>query len=317
MKRLLLLLIALVGTTTAQTPVVTARVEPDSLFIGDQFDYVIEVEKDLVQEIFFPRFNPTDSRAIELIEELPIDTLEREGRFLRLQKRYRLAAFEEGLINMGAAGVLYADKNITDTLYAHDSVYLRVATFQIDSTSQSIFDLKPQYTLRFRFAEVKGYFAWGLLLIALLGVGIWALNRYLKERGKRLGDLFKAAPPQPPHVVAIQALEALHHQKLWQNNRHKLYYSLLTEILRTYIAGRWGVGAMEMTSDEILAAMRSVELPDKARMDLTAILRDADLVKFAKFTPEADQNEEDYNKAYYFVEETKPMEELPAEDENE
>ena len=52
-------------------------------------------------------------------------------------------------------------------------------------------------------------------------------------------------------------------------------------------------------------------------MDLTAILRDADLVKFAKFTPEADQNEEDYNKAYYFVEETKPMEELPAEDENE
>ena len=318
MKRLLLLLlIALVGTATAQTPVVTARVEPDSLFIGDQFDYVIEVEKDLVQEIFFPRFNPTDSRAIELIEELPIDTLEREGRFLRLQKRYRLAAFEEGLINMGAAGVLYADKNITDTLYAHDSVYLRVATFQIDSTSQSIFDLKPQYTLRFRFAEIKGYFAWGLLLIALLGAGIWALSRYLKERGKRLGDLFKAAPPQPPHVVAIQALEALHHQKLWQNNRHKLYYSLLTEILRTYIAGRWGVSAMEMTSDEILAAMRSVELPDKARMDLTAILRDADLVKFAKFTPEADQNEEDYNKAYYFVEETKPMEELPAEDENE
>ena len=39
MKRLLLLLlIALVGTATAQTPVVTARVEPDSLFIGDQFD---------------------------------------------------------------------------------------------------------------------------------------------------------------------------------------------------------------------------------------------------------------------------------------
>ena len=318
MKRLLLLiLIAAVGTATAQTPTVTARVEPDSVFIGDRFDYVIEVEKDLVQEIFFPQFNATESRAIELIEELPIDTLKREGRFLHLQKRYRLAAFEEGLINMGAAGVLYADKNITDTLFARDSVYLRVATFQIDSTSQSIFDLKPQYTLRFRFAEIKGYFWWGLLLLVLMGVGVWALDRYLKERGKRLGDLFKTAPPQPPHVVAIQALEALHHQKLWQNNRHKLYYSLLTEILRTYIAGRWGVGAMEMTSDEILAAMRSIELPDKARMDLTAILRDADLVKFAKFTPEADQNEEDYNKAYYFVEETKPMEELPAEDENE
>lgn len=316
--RFTLLLLLLAWGVSAQTPpVVTARVEPDSIFIGDRFDYVIEVEKDLVQELFFPTFRTTDNRAVELVEELPIDTLARDGRFLKLQKRYRLAAFEEGLLNMGAAGVMYLDKNITDTLYARDSVYLQVATFQIDSTSQSIYDLKPQYTLRFRFAEVKGYLTWGLLLLALLAAAVYALHRYLKERGKRLSDLFKAAPPEPPHVVAIQALEALHHQKLWQNNRHKQYYSILTDILRTYIAGRWGVGAMEMTTDEILAAMRTIELPDKARMDLTSILRDGDLVKFAKFAPEADQNEGDYQKAYYFVEETKPVVEQPAEDENE
>ena len=62
--------------------------------------------------------------------------------------------------------------------------------------------------------------------------------------------------------------------------------------------------------------MRREELPDKARMDLTAILRDADLVKFAKATPEAEQNEADYLKAYYFVEETKVAEESPAETED-
>ena len=132
-----------------------------------------------------------------------------------------------------------------------------------------------------------------------------SLKRILARYGKGLGDLFKPAPPQPPHVVAIKALEALHNQKLWQNNRHKQYYSGLTDILRTYIAARWGVGAMEMTSDEIIEAMRSEELPDKARMDLTAILRDADLVKFAKATPDGEQNEADYLKAFYFVEETK------------
>ena len=107
---------------------------------------------------------------------------------------------------------------------------------------------------------------------------------------------------------AAKALEALHHQKLWQNNKHKQYYSALTDILRTYVAARWGFGAMEMTSDEIIETMRAEELPDKARMDLTAILRDADLVKFAKATPEAEQNEADYLKAYYFVEETKVAE---------
>ena len=73
---------------------------------------------------------------------------------------------------------------------------------------------------------------------------------------------------------------------------------------------------MEMTSDEIIETMRAEELPDKARMDLTAILRDADLVKFAKATPEAEQNEADYLKAYYFVEETKiAEEETPDEEE--
>ena len=316
MKRLLLLLLALplMQSLWADTPVVRARVEPDSIFIGDRFDYVIEIDKDLVQTTHFPTFSAKDG-MVELVEELPVDTLKRDGRRLRIAKRYRLAAFQEGLINMGAAGVVYADKNIVDTLYAADSVYLKVATFQIDSTSQSIFDLKPQQNLPFKVAEIKSYLLWGLLALVVLVALLVALDRYLKARGRRLGDLFKPAPPQPPHVIAIAALEALHHQKLWQNNKHKLYYSLLTEILRTYIAGRWGVSAMEMTSDEIIAAMRSVELPDKARMDLTAILRDADLVKFAKFAPEAEQNENDYQKAYYFVEETKPVEENPSAEE--
>ena len=189
-----------------------------------------------------------------------------------------------------------------------------MATFQIDSTSQSIYDVKPQWNLPFRFGEVSGYAQWGALALVLLLAAAYALKRYLESRGKRLGDLFRPSPPQPPHVVAIKALEALHHQKLWQNNKHKQYYSALTDILRTYIAARWGVGAMEMTSDEIIEAMRSEELPDKARMDLTAILRDADLVKFAKATPDAEQNEADYLKAYYFVEETKVAE---AEEETE
>ena len=231
--------------------------------------------------------------------------LERDGRHLRLRKRYTLAAFEEGKWNLGLPAVLYADKNIVDTLRARDSLYLEVATFQIDSTSQSIYDLKPQRNLPFRFAEVSGYAKWGVLALLLALVALYALKRILARYGKGLGDLFKPAPPQPPHVVAIKALEALHNQKLWQNNRHKQYYSGLTDILRTYIAARWGVGAMEMTSDEIIEAMRSEELPDKARMDLTAILRDADLVKFAKATPDGEQNEADYLKAFYFVEETK------------
>ena len=301
----------LTGLTTvlyAAPPTITARVEPDSIGIGDRFDVVIDVDRDLVQVVEFPTFNPPPQSGLEVVESHPVDTLRRDGRHLSLRKRYTLAAFEEGKWNLGHPAVLYADKNIVDTLWARDSLYLQVATFQIDSTSQSIYDVKPQWTLPFRFGEVSGYAKWGALALVLLLAAAYALKRYLESRGKRLGDLFRPSPPQPPHVVAIKALEALHHQKLWQNNKHKQYYSALTDILRTYVAARWGFGAMEMTSDEIIETMRAEELPDKARMDLTAILRDADLVKFAKATPEAEQNEADYLKAYYFVEETKVAE---------
>ncbi len=299
----------------AQIPTVTARIEPDSIGIGDRFDYVIDVEKDVVQVVQFPEFEPAKEGDIELVRSFPTDTLERDGRRLKLRKRYRLAAFQEGRYNLGRAEVLYADKNIVDTLRAADSLLLEVTTFQIDSTSQSIYDLKPQKTLPFRFAEIRGYVFYAVLALALLAAAVAALAYWLGRRGKSLGDLFKTPPPPPPHVAAIQALEALHHQKLWQNEKYKQYYSGLTDILRTYIDGRWGVGAMEMTSDEIIAAMRGIELPEKARMDLTTILRDGDLVKFAKATPDAEQNEADYLKAYYFVEETKPVEDEQPEKE--
>ena len=62
-------------------------------------------------------------------------------------------------------------------------------------------------------------------------------------------------------------------------------------------------------------AVRDIEMPTKSSVDLIEVLRDADLAKFAKFEPEAEQNESDYAKAYYFVEETKPVEQ-PAEEED-
>ena len=289
----------------AEAPRVSARVEPDSIFIGDRFTYIIEVEKDLVQSVVFPEFTPSEESGVELVESAPVDTLERDGRHIKLRKRYVMAAFQEGEFDMGRGTVLYADKNIVDTLHSDDSSLLRVATFVIDSTSHPPFDLKPQRTLPFRFGEISGYLLWGLAALAVLAAAIYWLLRWLERRGKSIRSLFTPAPPVPPHIAAIRALEELHNRKLWQNNHYKAYYSGLSDILRTYLSGRYGVGAMEMTTDEIAEAVKEVEMPVKCSADLLAVLRDADLAKFAKFEPDAEQNESDYNKAYYFVEETK------------
>ena len=309
--RLTLLFGAALAAATAlraQPPTIRARVEPDSIQIGDRFTYTIEVDRDLEQVVEFPEFGEDPESGIELVESLPVDTLSREGRRLHLRKRYVLAAFQEGRFHLGRAEALYADKNIVDTLRTDEELQLFVSTFEIDSTSHTIFDLKAQKTLPFRFGEISGYFWWGLLVLALLGAAAYALKRYLIRRGRSLRHPFRPAPELPPHVVAIRALEALHNQKLWQNNRHKQYYSGLTDILRTYIAARYGIGAMEMTSDEIIGELRNFDLPAKSALDLQTVLRDADLVKFAKATPDGEQNEADYLKTYYFVEETKIQE---------
>ena len=296
-------------------PKVKGSVEPDSIGIGDRFLYSIEVEKDLMQGIFFPNFGGEGAEAYELIEDRPIDTLARDGRRLTIRKSFLLAAFEEG-IHRVVPQVMYADKNIIDTLRSRDTLDLLVTTIRIDSTSHSIFDIKAQHNLPFKFKEITGYIKWCILALLLLALLIYAAIRIMRHYGKNLGDLFKPAPPLPPHVVAFAALEKLRGERLWQEDKHKLYYSTLTDILRSYIAGRYEVGAMEMTSDEIIEAMRSVELPQKSAMDLTQILRDADLVKFAKAVPEADENEAAYRAAWDFIEQTKPEELSEQDDED-
>ncbi len=317
MRRFFTLAAALVVAVTAVAqspkPRLDAHITPDSIMIGDCFDLVIDVERDQVQVVLFPAFEPDKDGLVELVADHPVDTLQRDGRWLRLRKRYTLQAFQEGQLHLGRASVLYADKNITDTLYTRDSLVVQVGTFLIDSTSMPVMALKAQKTMPFKFGEISGYVGWSLLAVVLLVIAIYIFTRIMHHFGRDVGDLFRSAPPVPPHVAAIEALEELHHKKLWQNGKYKLYYSTLTDILRTYIAARYGIGAMEMTSDEIIVAMREVELPQKSAMDLTSILQEADLVKFAKAEPEAELNENLYTAAYYFVEETKEQTEESGE----
>ena len=83
--------------------------------------------------------------------------------------------------------------------------------------------------------------------------------------------------------------------------------------VREYLSTRYPVKALEMTSQEILDRMIRESLPEKSIKRLKDILITADFVKFAKFTPDADQNETVYTDAYYFIEETKAVEvEQPA-----
>ncbi len=288
-----------------QPPTMSAQFVPDSVGIGDHATLTIEVDQDMMQIVAFPEFDFGEDETMEFVSEPTLDTVSKDGRRIKLRREYTLRSFEAGRYNLGRASILYADKNVTDTLYTLDSLTLTVGTFLIDSTSHAIFDIKPVRDLPFKFKEISGYATWGVIGLILLVLIIIVVLKVMAHYGRSVFGLFKPAPPIPPHVAAIKALDTLRKQQLWQHGEYKGYYSQLTDILRTYISGRYGVAAMEMTTAEIITASKELELPKRCEMELQELLRDADLVKFAKAEVEASKNEGYFESVRLFVNLTK------------
>ncbi len=296
-------------------PTVVAQFDRDSIMIGDQFTLEVRIDKDLMQMVGFPELaGSAQPEGLEILEEFPVDTLASDARRQTIIKRYRMTVWDAGIYNLGRLPALYADKNVVDTLWSADSLRIMVNTFDIDLEKDRPFDIKPPMGLPLRFGEIGGWFALVLGILAVLAVGVWLLIKYRR----RIPLLGGSKPELPPHVEAIRRLEALRHQKLPQNGKHKQYYSGITDILRTYLERRWDIGAMEMTSSEIIEAVdaprRAGEVDDKRYDALKGLLATADLVKFAKLVPDETEVDTAYYDAYYFVEETKAVVEGQAEE---
>lgn len=351
----LLLLFATLATIEArgEKPIVSGRFSKDSIEVGDLVEYIIDIEADRATVIGVPDFDTAtpderkreaqakgkmstyetyDEDIFELIEDYPIDTLEVDGRRLRLRKRYLLATMETGKIPMRPT-LLYFDKNreTPDTLYSEEMLYLNVKSYEeLDTTlflrpdpmSQQGFGvdtdkamtllkdegINTQKNLPFIFGEIRDYVIYSAIAIILLALMLYLLLPVLKRYIAQRGEVVKPKPKMPPHIVAIKALEELKNRKLCENGKHKSYYTSLVSILKVYIDGRWDISVLDKTSAETMVALRDVELPRECRSNLIAILETADFVKFAKVVPEAETNEELFIKAYYFVENTKAEE---------
>ncbi len=303
----------LAGVSAQLMPLFEARFESDSVGVGEHVTLSLEVEKDMMQVIAFPDFDPKANEYLEQVSEPTLDTMSSDGRRQRIRRRYKFRSFEPGYYNLGRVSVLSIDKNAVDTISSPDSLRFMVGMFLIDSTSQSIYDLKSQRDLPFKFEEISGYTLWGVLALLLIALAIYITLRIMARMGRSVFGIFKPKPPVAPHVAAFAALAELRSEHLWQSGEYKGYYSRLTDILRTYISGRYGVAAMEMTTPEIIAASKQLELPRRCEMELQELLRDADLVKFAKAQFEASQNEQYFETVKVFVELTKPEEEVSEE----
>ena len=121
----------------------------------------------------------------------------------------------------------------------------------------------------------------------------------------------------PPYEKALQELNQLRSEKLCEQGRERDFYTRLTDILRIYLQGRFGINAMEMTSTQIRNTLQSNEETRLSKRHMEQVLEIADFVKFAKVRPLPDDNVRAFNSAMQFIEDTKPQPEPEPESESE
>jgi hypothetical protein len=140
-----------------------------------------------------------------------------------------------------------------------------------------------------------------VLLLALGGLAWFLAARY--RNNKPIIRRVKVEPKLLPHEQALKDIEAIKADRTLQANDPKAYYTALTDVLRKYMAERFGFDAMEMTSTEIIDCLKRSD--QESIGELRELFTTADLVKFAKHAPLMNENDMNLVNAMDFVNRTK------------
>lgn len=286
--------------------VVSAAIDSTTLFIGDQTDLHLRATCEVGEQVQLPVVAEDLIPGIEVVDRTIIDTTTLDDGRVQYNQYLTLTSFQDSLFYIEPLPFVSGD----DTLWSESLMLNVVQPFEMDSTDMAITDIKGIYKAPIWW---WGILRWVLLALAIAGIGIggYYLITYLRSRyGDKAEEVVATEPLRPAEEVALEKLDAIREQKIWQAGQVKEYHTQLTDVVREYIARRFDVSSTEQTSDETLRAMRLLLNEQKDLYEqLRKMLSLADLVKFAKWTTTPDENEKSLRDAYTFVKETTPVEE--------
>ena len=296
--------------TTILALVVSAAIDSTTLFIGDQTDLHLRATCEVGEQVQLPALDKELIPGIEILDKTVVDTATLSDGRVQYNQYLTLTSFEDSLFYIAPLPFVIGD----DTVWSESLMLNVVQPFEMDSADMAITDIKGIYKAPIWW---WGILRWVLLALAIAGIGVggYYLITYLQARARKGEDEQVAAEPlRPAEEVALEKLDAIREQKIWQTGQVKEYHTQLTDVVREYIDRRFEVSSVEQTSDETLRAMRPLlssqkELYEQLRKMLTL----ADLVKFAKWTTTPDENEQSLRSAYAFVKETTLAEEVTTD----
>lgn len=279
MKKLLIVLVLLVGVALqAQQKRVETRIDSTRKKIGSEFRLQLRTNIDTLSQVTFPTdgfFGP-----MEVIRRYKTDTIVKNDRW-ELVKTYGLAQFDSGRFTVPPLRVIINNKP-----HFSDSVTVEVLPVAVDTLKQKMFDIKPIAPVK---ATAGTFWIW--LVLAGLVLAIAAYFGYKYFRNRRTAPQVEEVIYKTPIEKANALLVRLEQKRLLEQGAVKDYYSELTGIARTYIEEVVRIPAMESTTSELIyalqmaAAKKNMPLSTDTFQKLEGVLRQADLVKFAKSRP--------------------------------
>ena len=309
MKFKIYILLLLFSTTVFAQKQVETKIDVTKNKIGAQFNLTLTTNVDTLSSVTFPKGKMFGK--MEVIRDYLIDTIKKNNRY-ELIKRYGLAQFDSGKYYVPSLKVIINKKE-----FQTDSLLVEVSNVVVDTLKQKMFDIKP-----IAEANSNKSWIWKLILILLLISGIGVLvYRFIKKRQlkKIEEEVYKT-----PIEKATNLLNVLEKKELWQKGEIKNYYSELTNIARNYIEEAIEIPAMESTTSELIEGLRIASLKKKMSLsqetieNLERVLKQADLVKFAKSRPldfEITEDRKKIEKAIIILDKSIPIKVENDEDE--
>jgi hypothetical protein len=219
----------------------------------------------------------------------------------KIQNTMTIAIYNEGAFSIPGPEVI-ADPNV-DFLPVNGQILNIQVTEKMLSDSLALHPIKDIMIEEANISDYLKYIYGFLVALALAGIGYYF---YKRKKNQENTPIYQEPIILPSaDEKAMEALTVLKTKQLWQQGYIKEYQSSLTEIIRTYLEDRYVFDALEMTTDEIIAQLKSTDFDQQYKDNLKEILQVADLVKFAKATPDENIHQIFMDKAVDFVINTK------------
>ncbi|MBI3510095.1 MAG: hypothetical protein HY064_05490 [Bacteroidetes bacterium] len=290
----------------AQDKGAIAKLQKDQMKIGQQIELKLSVhyrEGSVKSKVIWPELKDTIMKNIEIVKADTLSTklIDRASVLYEQAKKLTITSFDSGMYRIPPF-IFIVDNDTVRT----DTLFLYVATIPVDTTKpimdiKGIIDVPAEKIIPTNPWPIVLYISLATLVVI---TGIILLIVALRKKKKQVPIAQIPMHNLLPHERILEELAELGRKKLWRSAGMKMYHIALTDILRQWIVERYGINAKEMTTGEILRALNGKRAEVHSMKIIEGILRNADMVKFAKVIPTEMDCENNLQSAIEYVQMT-------------